>query len=112
MIAVSTLVEGHFRSHILHICYIRYFIFSAMTMKSVGRAANAMVAECMRQFPDIVSGKAQPQYRRCVEISTRSSLFEMIPPGLLVILSPLAVAAALGKNGVGGMLIGTIRVRL
>lgn len=58
--------------------------FSAMTMKSVGKAALAMVEEVRRQFSTItglMEGTAKPDYRRCVEISTQSSLSEMIPPG-------------------------------
>jgi inorganic pyrophosphatase len=74
------------------------YAFSAMTMKSVGKAANDMVAECMRQFPKIISGEIKPQYGRCIAISTEASLREMIAPGLLVLLSPLVAGICFGKN--------------
>ena len=84
------------------------FAFSAMTMKAVGVAAQDMVKECMRQFPDIVAGRAQPDYQRCVAISTRASVLQMIAPGLLVLLSPVVTAGLLGKNGVAGLLAGAL----
>jgi len=82
--------------------------FSAMTMKSVGEAAEDMVNECMRQFPDIVSGKKAPDYENCIQISTEASLKEMILPGLLVILSPLVTGLVFGKNCVAGLLCGSL----
>merc|ERR1719456_1914912 len=78
-----------------------------MTMKSVGMAANDMVKECNRQFPGIMKGEA-PQYRHCVAISTKASLREMIPPGALVILSPLIAGVLLGKNCTAGLLSGAL----
>jgi len=81
--------------------------FSAMTMKSVGKAANDMVRECNRQFPMIMQGE-RPQYEHCVKISTVASLREMLPPGALVILSPLCFGLLLGKNAVAGLLSGAL----
>merc|ERR1719424_615690 len=81
--------------------------FSAMTMKSVGKAANDMVRECNRQFPMIMQGE-RPQYEHCVKISTVASLREMLPPGALVILSPLVFGLLLGKNAVAGLLSGAL----
>merc|ERR1719253_492049 len=77
-------------------------------MKSVGEAANDMVNECMQQFPKILSGEMQPQYKRCIEISTDASLREMIAPGALVILSPLVAGMAFGKNATAGVLSGAL----
>jgi len=84
------------------------YAFSAMTMKSVGEAANDMVNECMAQFPKILSGEIKPQYQRCIEISTEASLREMIAPGALVILSPLVGGVLFGKNCTAGMLSGAL----
>merc|ERR1719487_898900 len=81
--------------------------FSAMTMKSVGIAANDMVRECNRQFPMIMQG-AKPEYDHCVAISTQASLREMIPPGALVILSPLIFGVCFGKNATAGLLSGAL----
>ena len=85
------------------------YLFSAMTIGSVGRAANKMVEEVRSQFendPDILTGKSVPDYNRCIDISTKASLREMIAPGLLAILAPIAVGFVLGATGLGGMLIG------
>jgi len=84
------------------------YAFSAMTMKSVGKAATDMVEECMRQFPKIVNEGAKPNYERCIAISTEASLKEMLAPGALVILSPIVAGAALGKNCTSGLLSGII----
>merc|ERR1719407_310738 len=81
--------------------------FSAMTMKSVGEAANDMVRECNRQFPLIMEGQP-PEYANCVAISTEASLREMLGPGALVILSPIIFGFALGKNAVAGLLTGAL----
>merc|ERR1719498_486637 len=81
--------------------------FSAMTMKSVGIAANDMVKECNRQFPLIMQG-ARPEYDHCVQISTRASLREMLPPGALVLLSPLLCGVIFGKNAAAGLLVGAL----
>merc|ERR1719204_170219 len=84
------------------------YAFSAMTMKSVGKAATDMVEECMKQFPKIVNEHAKPNYERCIAISTEASLKEMLAPGALVILSPIIAGAALGKNCTSGLLSGII----
>merc|ERR1719171_976458 len=77
------------------------YAFSAMTMRSVGDAATDMVEECRAQFKAITGPEqASPDYDRCIRISTEASLREMIAPGLLVILSPLLLGLALGKNAV------------
>jgi inorganic pyrophosphatase len=81
--------------------------FSAMTMKSVGEAANDMVRECNRQFPLIMEGQP-PEYANCVAISTEASLREMLGPGALVILSPIVFGFALGKYAVAGLLTGSL----
>merc|ERR1712190_20901 len=82
------------------------YAFSALTMTSVAEAANDMVKGCERQFPDILSGKAKPDYDRCIKISTEASLKEMIAPGALVILSPLIAGTFFGKNCTAGLLTG------
>merc|ERR1719316_1779880 len=84
------------------------YAFAAWTMKSVGVAANEMLVECLRQFPDIMSGKAKPDCHNCIKISTNSSLREMIAPGALVILSPLVAGLGFGKNACAGMLSGAL----
>jgi H(+)-translocating pyrophosphatase len=85
-------------------------LFSAMTMKSVGVAAQQMVEEVMRQLPEIVAGRAQPDYSRCVAISTRASVREMILPGLMVLVSPVLIGFTLGKHAAAGLLIGGLVV--
>ena len=85
------------------------FVFSALTMKSVGRAAGSVVNEVRQQFTrldDIISGKVKPDYARCVDICTSSSLKEMIIPSIIVVIVPVAVGLILGVNGVIGMLTG------
>jgi len=82
--------------------------FSALTMKSVGEAANDMVNECMQQFPKILSGEMKPDYQRCIGISTDASLREMLAPGALVILSPLLAGIFFGKNCTAGVLSGAL----
>ncbi len=85
------------------------YLFSAMTIGSVGKAANKMVEEVRRQFendPDILTGKSVPNYNHCIDISTRASLREMVAPGLLAILTPAAVGVIFGAAGLGGMLMG------
>lgn len=85
--------------------------FSAMTMKSVGKAALAMVQEVRRQFntiPGLMEGTGRPDYRACVAISTQSSLSEMIAPGALVMMSPVVVGALFGTQTLAGMLAGAL----
>jgi K(+)-stimulated pyrophosphate-energized sodium pump len=89
------------------------FAFSAMTMKSVGKAAFAMIEEVRRQFrtiPGLMEGKAKPDYAKCVDISTAASIKEMVAPGLLVILSPLVVGFLFGVQMLAGVLIGSLIV--
>ncbi len=85
------------------------FLFSAMTMKAVGRAAGAMVEEVRRQFREIkgiLEGKATPEYAKCVEISTIGAQKEMLVPSLVAIIVPVIVGAAMGVAGVIGLLAG------
>lgn len=87
------------------------FLFSAMTMKAVGRAAQKIVVEVRRQFREIkglMEGKAEADYETCVDICTKSSLKEMILPAALGILAPIIVGLVLGCNGVVGMLAGAL----
>ena len=85
------------------------FVFCAMTMKAVGRAAGAMVEEVRRQFreiPGIMEGKSKPDYARCVAISTAGAQREMIVPSLLAIIVPVVTGLVLGVSGVIGLLVG------
>ena len=85
------------------------FMFSGITMGAVGRAAGSMVEEVRRQFREIkgiLEGKATPDYDRCIKISTRSALREMILPSLLAIAIPVVVGMILGVAGVLGLLVG------
>eukprot|EP01056_Protomagalhaensia_sp_Gyna25_P004776 Protomagalhaensia_sp_Gyna_25__4775@NODE_479_length_3313_cov_203_383323_g371_i0_p1_GENE_NODE_479_length_3313_cov_203_383323_g371_i0NODE_479_length_3313_cov_203_383323_g371_i0_p1_ORF_typecomplete_len744_score140_94H_PPase/PF03030_16/6_6e259PTP_tm/PF18861_1/2_9e02PTP_tm/PF18861_1/1_8_NODE_479_length_3313_cov_203_383323_g371_i0962327 len=84
------------------------YAFSAMTMKSVGVAAGDMVKECLDQFPRIIRGEAEPDYTRCISISTQAALREMVAPGALVILSPLMAGIVFGKNCTAGLLAGAL----
>lgn len=87
------------------------FLFSAMTMNSVGRAANDMIEEVRRQFREdkgIMEGKSKPDYAKCVDISTKAALKEMILPGLMAIAAPLAVGIVMGTEALGGMLAGAL----
>merc|ERR1719213_787284 len=84
------------------------YAFAAMTMKSVGKAANEMVKECLEQFPKIINEGAAPDYERCIRISTQASLREMLAPGALVILSPLVAGLGFGKNACAGLLSGAL----
>jgi K(+)-stimulated pyrophosphate-energized sodium pump len=87
------------------------FVFSAMTMKSVGKAALDMVVEVRRQFkeiPGLMEGTGKPEYDKCVDISTKASLREMIAPGLLVLLSPILMGYLFGVKSLAGMLAGAL----
>ena len=87
------------------------FLFSAMTMNSVGKAANEMIEEVRRQFREnkgIMEGTSKPDYARCVHISTGAALHEMIAPGLLAIVAPLLIGLLLGTEALGGMLAGSL----
>ena len=85
------------------------FLFCGMTMNAVGRAAQKMVVEVRRQFREIagiLEGKQRPDYKRCVEISTKAAQHEMITPALTAIIVPVLVGIILGEAGVMGLLIG------
>ncbi|MGQ9811711.1 MAG: sodium-translocating pyrophosphatase, partial [bacterium] len=85
------------------------FLFAALTMRAVGRAAFKMVEEVRRQFreiPGLMEGKAKPDPARCVDISTRGALKEMIAPGVIAVLSPIVVGIILGPEALGGLLAG------
>ena len=85
------------------------FLITSLTMRSVGDAALQMVFEVRRQFreiPGIMEGTAQPDYKRCVAISTQASLYEMILPGIITVSVPVVVRFLLGKAALGGMLVG------
>jgi K(+)-stimulated pyrophosphate-energized sodium pump len=87
------------------------FVFSALTLGAVGRAANAMVEEVRRQFKELgllKSDKNKPDYAGCVKISTNRALKEMIIPSLLAVVSPVIVGIALGPQALGGLLLGSI----
>ena len=87
------------------------FLFSAMTMNSVGKAANQMIEEVRRQFREdkgIMEGTSKPDYARCVDISTGAALKEMIIPGLMAIAAPLLVGFVLGAEALAGMLGGAL----
>ncbi len=87
------------------------FVFSALTIKAVGRAAGEMVKEVRRQFiaiPGILQGTAKPDYSRCVKISTVGAQREMVLPALVGIITPIVVGLIFGVAGVMGLLIGTL----
>ena len=87
------------------------FVFSALTMSSVGKAANQMVQEVRRQFREdagIMAGTSKPDYTRCVNISTQAALREMIAPGLMAIIVPVAVGKVFGAHCLAGLLAGAL----
>lgn len=87
------------------------FLFCALTMGAVGRAAGEMVEEVRRQFreiPGLMEGKAKADYANCVDISTRSAIKEMIVPGLMAVVVPVAVGLLLDADALAGMLAGSI----
>jgi K(+)-stimulated pyrophosphate-energized sodium pump len=87
------------------------FVFTALTMGAVGRAAYAMVEEVRYQFKEfklLESDENKPDYARCVKISTKRSLREMIIPSLLAVISPVLIGILLGPKGLGGLLLGSI----
>jgi len=87
------------------------FLFSAMTMKSVGKAAFDMIEEVRRQFktiPGIMEGTGTPDYAECVAISTRAALREMIAPGVLIMGAPLLTGYLFGVEAVAGLLAGSL----
>ena len=87
------------------------FLFSAMTMESVSKAAYQMIAEVRRQFremPGIMEGTEKPDYKSCIAISTTAALKEMLIPGIMAVASPLAVGIILGPQALGGLLAGSL----
>ena len=87
------------------------FLFSAFTMESVSKAAYSMIEEVRRQFreiPGIMEGKSKPDYTKCVDISTKAALREMIIPGVMAVVAPLIIGFLLGTEAVGGMLAGSL----
>jgi len=87
------------------------FLFSSMTILAVGNAAGEVVVEVRRQFKEIkglMEGKAEPDYSKCIAISTHSALKEMVAPGVLAVVSPLLVGLVLGPGALGGLLAGSV----
>lgn len=87
------------------------YLFSAMTMESVSKAAHQMIEEVRRQFrenPGILKGTSKPDYASCVSITTNAALREMFLPGLMAVLAPLATGLILGPNALGGLLTGAL----
>jgi K(+)-stimulated pyrophosphate-energized sodium pump len=87
------------------------FLFSSMTILAVGNAAGEVVVEVRRQFKEIkglMEGKADPDYSKCITISTHSALKEMIPPGILAVIAPILVGLVLGAGALGGLLAGSV----
>jgi K(+)-stimulated pyrophosphate-energized sodium pump len=85
------------------------FFFSSLAISAVGKAAMDMVKEVRRQFreiPGIMEGTGKPEYEKCVAISTKASIREMIAPGALALLSPVFVGFAFGPEALGGLLAG------
>ena len=87
------------------------YLFSALTISSVGKAANKMVEEIRDQFkkkPGILKGTEVPDYNRCIDISTKASLKEMVLPAIIAVVSPILCGLLIGSQGLGGMLIGAL----
>jgi len=86
------------------------FVFSALSMKAVGKAASHIVHEVRRQFkeiPGLMQGTAKPDYKRCIAISTHAALKQMILPSLLAVITPIIIGKFLGVESLGGLLLGT-----
>ena len=86
------------------------FLFAALTMDAVGKAAQSIVVEVRRQFRSIkglMEGKAEPDYAKCVDMCTRSAQKLMLAPALIAVITPIVVGLVLGVNGVAGLLAGT-----
>ena len=87
------------------------FVFSAMTMDSVSKAAYKMIEEVRRQFreiPGVMEGTAKPDYKTCVSISTTAALKEMLLPGIMAVVAPLLVGLLLGADALAGLLAGSL----
>ena len=87
------------------------FLFSALTMDSVSKAAYSMIEEVRRQFrtiPGILEGKGKPDYTSCVAISTQAALKEMLVPGIMAVAAPLLIGVILGPDALGGLLAGSL----
>ena len=87
------------------------YLFASLTINSVGKAANKMIEEVRRQFaddPGIMLGTSKPDYAKCVDISTTAALREMILPGLIAVLSPIAIGFLFGAEALGGLLVGSL----
>lgn len=87
------------------------YLFGALSMEAVGKAANKMIEEVRRQFktiPGIMEGKAKPDYKTCVDISTSAALKEMILPGILAVIVPVLVGIILGTEALGGLIAGAV----
>ena len=85
------------------------YLFTSLTMKSVGKAANKMIEEVRRQFkekPGIMENKEKPDYAKCVDISTKAALKEMILPAIIAVASPIIAGFLFGAQGLGGLLVG------
>lgn len=85
------------------------YLFTSLTMKSVGKAANKMIEEVRRQFkekPGIMENKEKPDYAKCVDISTKAALKEMIVPATISVISPILAGFLFGAEGLGGLLVG------
>ena len=85
------------------------YLFSSLTINSVSRAANDMIEEVRAQFkkhPGIMEGTEQPDYAKCVDISTKAAIREMILPGVIAIVAPIVVGLVLGKEALAGLLVG------
>ncbi len=87
------------------------YLFSSMAIRAVGKAAFSMIEEVRRQFREIkglMEGKSKPDYSRCVDISTKAALKEMVIPGVITIGSPLIIGIVLGVEALGGLLAGAL----
>jgi vacuolar-type H(+)-translocating pyrophosphatase len=87
------------------------YLFAALSMEAVGKAANQMIEEVRRQFkeiPGIMEGTGKPDYRKCVDISTSAALREMVLPGVLAVAVPIAAGLLLGTQALGGLIAGAV----
>lgn len=88
------------------------FLFSSLAIRAVGSTAAVMILDIRKQFkefPGIMEGKSKPDYSRCIDISTKAALKNMIAPSLLVVIAPIAIGLLLGSEAVGGLLmVGTM----